>query len=76
MRANLYSFSHRCHLFKVAFVCELTIESIHLPLDCLQTDLSLSLSLSGMPRAPSAAPAVTPELRKLTNLYRETSMST
>ena len=36
MRANLKSISHRCHLFEVAFVWELTKETIHLPLGCLQ----------------------------------------
>ena len=35
-RANLKSISHRCHLFKVAFVWKLTQETIHLPLGCLQ----------------------------------------
>ena len=34
--ANLKSISHRCHLFEVAFVWELTKETIHLPLGCLQ----------------------------------------
>jgi len=34
--ANLKSISHRCHLFEVAFVWELTKEPIHLPLGCLQ----------------------------------------
>ena len=36
MRANSKSISHRCHLFEVAVVCELTKETIHLPLGCLQ----------------------------------------
>ena len=34
--ANLKSISHRCYLFEVAFVWELTKETIHLPLGCLQ----------------------------------------
>ena len=34
--ANLQSISHRCNLFKVAFVWELTKETIRLPLGCLQ----------------------------------------
>ena len=34
--ANLKSISHRCYLFEVAFVWELTQETIHLPLGCLQ----------------------------------------
>ena len=36
MRANLKSISHRCRLFEVAFVWELTKETIHSPLGCLQ----------------------------------------
>ena len=36
LRANLKSISHMCHLFEVAFVWELTKETIHLPLSCLQ----------------------------------------
>jgi len=34
--ANLKSISHRCYLFEVACVWELTKETIHLPLGCLQ----------------------------------------
>ena len=34
--ANLKSISHRCHLFEVAFEWELTKETTHLPLGCLQ----------------------------------------
>ena len=34
--ANLKSISHRCYLLKVAFVWELTEETIVLPLGCLQ----------------------------------------
>ena len=33
---NLKSISHRCYLFEVAFVWELTKETIELPLGCLQ----------------------------------------
>ena len=36
MRENLRSISHRCHLFEVAFVWELTKETIDLPPGCLQ----------------------------------------
>ena len=36
LRANLKSISHRCQLFEVAFVWELTKETIHLPLGCLK----------------------------------------
>ena len=34
--ANLKSISHRCHPILVAFVWELTKETIHLPLGCVQ----------------------------------------
>ena len=34
--ANLKSISHRCHPILVAFVWELTKETVHLPLGCLQ----------------------------------------
>jgi len=37
LRANIASISHRCHLFEVAFVWELTKEITHLPLGCLQS---------------------------------------
>jgi hypothetical protein len=36
LRENLKSISHRSHLFEVAFVWELTEETMHLPLGCLQ----------------------------------------
>jgi hypothetical protein len=36
LRANLKSISNRCYLFEVAFIGELTKETIHLPLGCLQ----------------------------------------
>ena len=36
LRANLESISHRYHLFELALVRELTTETIHLPLHCLQ----------------------------------------
>jgi len=44
--ANLKSISHRCYLLEVAFVWELTKETIVLPLGCLQ---------GGLPRASSPA---------------------
>ena len=47
LRANLESISHRCHFFEVAFVWELTQETIHLPLGCLQG------------RMPAVSPAAT-----------------
>ena len=34
--ANLKSISHRCYLFDIAFVWELTKETVHLPLGSLQ----------------------------------------
>ena len=46
LRANLKSISHRCHLFEVAFAWELTEETIHLPVGCLQ---------GGAPRAAHAS---------------------
>ena len=36
VEGNLQSISHRCYLFEVAFVLELTKGTIHLPLTCLQ----------------------------------------
>ena len=38
---NLKSISHRCYLFEVAFVWELTKETIVLPLGCLQGGCTL-----------------------------------
>ena len=40
MRANLKSITHRCYIFGVAFVWELTKETIHLPLGCLHRGLT------------------------------------
>ena len=45
--ANLKPISHRCYLFEVAFVWELTRETIVLPLGCLQGGLGKRLSLQG-----------------------------
>ena len=39
LRANLESISYRCRLFEVAFVWELTKETIRMPLGCLQGGL-------------------------------------
>ena len=36
MKVNLKSISHRCQLLEVAFVWDLTSETIYLPLGCLQ----------------------------------------
>ena len=40
LRANHKSISRKCHLLDVAFVWELTKETIHLPLGCPQGGLS------------------------------------
>ena len=40
---NLQSISHRCHLREVAFVWELTKQTIDLPLGCLQGGISFLL---------------------------------
>ena len=46
--ANVKSNSLKCYLFEVAFEWELTKETIHLPLGCLQGGCSLrSLSCAG-----------------------------
>jgi len=42
--ANLKSISHRCHLILVAFVWELTIETIYLPMVCIQSGLAAQSS--------------------------------
>jgi len=42
LRANLKSISHRCHLFEVAFVWELTKETIDLPLGCLKGGVGIN----------------------------------
>ena len=52
LRANLKSIFHRCHLFEVAFVWELTSETIHLPLGCLQVGYRVHLPLPALPRWP------------------------
>ena len=44
LRANLKSISHRCHLFEMAFVWEVTKETIQLPLGCLQGGYTVLLS--------------------------------
>ena len=51
--ANLKSISYRCHLFEVAFVWELTQETIVLPLGCLQGGVSCERVL--VRDAPSSA---------------------
>ena len=45
------SISHRCYLFEVAFVWELTKETIVLPLGCLQGGCPVDLP-HGLPKRP------------------------
>ena len=47
--ANLKSISHRCHPILVAFVCELTKETIDLPLGCLQGGQMLDMVAPSSP---------------------------
>ena len=47
LRANLQSTSHRCYPILVAFADELTKETIHLPLGCLQGGVQGYLSQCG-----------------------------
>ena len=65
LRANLKSISQRCHLFEVAFVWELTKETIHLPLGCLQGGWSHQCGDAGIFPAPP-----------LSDVYSNPSMST
>ena len=58
LRANLKGISHRCYLFEVAFVWELTEETIDLPLGCLQGGLHALC-----PRAFSRSPHLNEEPR-------------
>ena len=54
LRANLKSISHRYHLFVVAFVWQLTNETICLPLGCLQGGFTTppdSRGGAGVPRS-------------------------
>ena len=44
LRANLKLISHRCHLFEMALVRDLTKETIHLPLGCLQGGVRYNVS--------------------------------
>ena len=46
------SASHRCHLFEVAFVWELTEETIHLPLSCLQGGVGVQVLPAALPGKP------------------------
>ena len=46
-RAYLKSIFYRCHLLVVAFVWELTKETIHLPLGCLQGRVVLRCGMLG-----------------------------
>ena len=44
LRGNFVSISHRCHLFEVEFVWEMTDETIYLPLYCLRGALQHEIS--------------------------------
>ena len=70
LRANLKSISHRCRLFEVAFVWELTKQTILLPLGCLQG----GSSASGNTRSPEVVLAVLRRARiqGSWNLYHST----
>ena len=52
--ANLKSTSHRCYLLEVAFVWELTKETIVLPLGCLLGGYVYITPVPGRARAPCA----------------------
>ena len=53
MRANIKSISHRCHPILVAFVWELTEETIDLPLGCLQGGIPDRAAAHAAPENPS-----------------------
>ena len=54
--ANLKSISHKCHPIMVAFVWELTEETIDLPLGCLQGGCAMGSRCQGATlRAPTAS---------------------
>ena len=71
--ANLKSISHRCHPILVAFVWELTKETIHLPQGCLQggTGPQQVASYSSDPHPPPRGAA---EARRLSRRYKGTSL--
>ena len=63
MRANFKSISHRCHLFEVAFVKDLTKEAINLPWVASRADyLRFGVCGLGIGCSPSTAHP-TPGLR-------------
>ena len=63
LSANLKSISHRCYLFEVAYVRELTQETIVLPLGCLRA------ALPGPPGLPPIHPALAPPPFPPTSLF-------
>jgi len=72
LRANVKSISHRCRLFELAFVWELTKATIHLPLGCLQggvqpSDISFEINVSAQDAASDPMPQILPS----TNWGRE-----
>jgi len=56
LRANPKSISHRCHLFEVALVWELTKATIHSPLGCLQGGVP-TMSNCTLPQSPTRCEA-------------------
>ena len=62
---NLKSISHRCHPILVAFVWELSKETIHLPLGCLQGGAQAAhrLACGGQRRSSHCHPVATPQVR-------------
>ena len=57
--ANIKSISHRCYLFEVAFVWELTKETIRLPLGCIQGGYAMHIRQGWRENEPGHQKAVT-----------------
>ena len=72
LRANCQSISHRCDIFEVAFVWELTKETILLPLGCLQGGLPYTRSTPSTSTSLRASAA--PHLYRGTSLIRNTPL--
>jgi len=77
LRANFKTTSHRCYLFTVAFVRELTREIIHSPLGCLQGGICLeplyratSLMRNCLPPRTTIGPYEDPSLSTLGKFIR------
>ena len=65
LRADLKSISHECRLFEVAFVLELTQETIDLPLGCLKGGSPLECIWRGGTALPAVGPTSPLETRKV-----------